>query len=201
MRCRVDRLVSGKNWPKRTIVVLLAILAVYSVPALAQEEEGWAISSSEPPLSSVRLGETVRYTITVSNNKDFPSTFSMSADIPQPDNLTTSYEPIPDTTWITFSPQQGELAPYSDKEVIVTIAIPSAENWGGKNYECWLGATFKAMGMLQVELYCRLLLSTSTVYARGIDWILVGAIAGIVVVAGAAAYSNRRTLRKWTGRW
>jgi hypothetical protein len=193
--------VNRKGWLKWAIVVLPATLAISSAPVLAQEAEGWAISPGETPQGSVRLGESVRYVVTVSNNKDFPATFSMSANTPQPDNITPSYEPIPDTTWITFSPQQGELAPYSNQEVVVTIAVPSAEDWGGKNYECWLGATFKAMGMLQVELYCRLFLSTSTAFARGIDWILLGVIAAAVVVAGAMAYSNRRTIKRWAGRW
>ncbi|UCB42400.1 MAG: hypothetical protein JSV77_08020 [Dehalococcoidales bacterium] len=183
------------------IVVLLTTLVFSSTPALAQEAESWAISWDETPQRSVQLGESVKYAVTVSNNKDFPATFSMSANIPQPGNLTPGYEPIPDTTWITFSPQQGELAPYSDQKVTVTIAIPSAENWGGKSYECWLGATFETMGMLQIKLDSRLLLSTSTSYARGINWILIGAIAGGVVVAGAMMLSNRRELKRWLGRW
>jgi len=35
----------------------------------------------------------------------------------------------------------------------------------------------------------------------GIDGTIVGIIAGVVVVIGAMAYSNRRTIRKWAGRW
>jgi hypothetical protein len=193
--------VSGKGWPKRAIAVLLAILVVSSTPALAQEAKGLAISSGEILINGIRLGESRSETITVSNNKEFPVTVSMSAEIPYPENLTPGYEPIPDTGWISLAPQHIELDPDSDQEVDITVTIPSASNWGGNNYECWLRATFKVLGIFQVELDCRLLLSTSTVYTRGIDWVLTGVIAGVVVVAGAIAYSNRRTLKKWAARW
>lgn len=192
---------SGKGWPKRVIAFLLAILTISSTPALAQEAEGWAISPGEARVDGLLLGESRSGTITVSNNKDFPVTVSMSAETPHSENLTPGYEPIPDTGWISLAPQRIELDSNSDQKVDITVTIPSAGDWGGKNYECWLRATFEVIGIFQIELDCRLLLSTSAAYARGIDWILVGAIAGVVVVAGAVAYSNRRTLKRWAGRW
>ena len=151
-------------------------------------------------MNGIRLGESRNDTITVYNNKDFPVTFSMSAEIPQAGNLRSEYESIPDTGWITFDSSLVELDAHSRQEVIVTVTIPSNGDWGGKNYECWLRATFEVIGIFQIELDCRLLLSTSTAYAGGIDWILMGVIAGAVVVAGAVAYSNRRALKKWAGR-
>ena len=192
---------SGKGWLKRAIAVLLAILAVSSTPTLAQEAEGWAISPGEVPMNGIRLGESRSNTITVYNNKDFPVTFSMSAEIPQAGNLRPEYESIPDTDWITFDSSLVELDAHSRQEVIVTVTIPSNGDWGGQNYECWLRATFEVIGIFQVELDCRLLISTSTAYAGGIDWILMGVIAGAVVVTAAVAYSNRRALKKWAGRW
>ena len=191
----------GKGWPKRAITVLLAILAVSSTPALAQEVEGWAISPGEARVDGLLIGESTSITITIINNEDSPLTFTMSAEIPQAGKLRPGHEPIPDTNWITFGLPLVELDAHSRQEVIVTVAVPSNGDWGGRNYECWLRATSEAMGILQVELDCRLLLSTSAAYAGGTDWILVGAIAGVVVVAGAVAYSNRRTFKRWAGRW
>ena len=192
---------SGKGWPKRVIAVLLAILTISSTPALAQEAEGWAISPGEARVDGLLLGESTDFPITVINNEDSPLTFTMSAEIPEAGKLRPGHEPIPNTNWITFDLPLVELDAHSHQEVIVTVAVPSNGDWGGRNFECWLRATSEAMGMLQVELDCRLLLSTSAAYARGIDWILVGAIAGVVVVTGAMAYSNRKTLKRWTGRW
>jgi hypothetical protein len=193
--------VSGKGWPSWAITALLIILVVFSAPAAAQEAEGLAISSGEMIINGIRLGESRNSTITVSNNKTFPVTVTMSAETPYAENLTPGYEPIPDTGWISLAPQDIELDPDSDQTVDITVNIPSSGAWGGKNYECWLRATFGVLGIFQVELDCRLLLSISTAYAGEIDWTLIGAIAGVVVVAGAVAYSNRRTLKKWAGRW
>lgn len=190
---------NGNGWLKRVIPVLLAILTLYATPALAQEAEGWAISPGEARVDGLLLGESANFSVTVINNEDSPLTFTMSAEIPEADKLRPGHEPIPDTNWITFDVPLVELDAYSRQEVIVTVAIPSNGDWGGRNYECWLRATSEAMGILQVELDCRLLLSTSAAYARGIDWTLVGVIAGVVVVAVAMIYSNRRTIKKWAG--
>lgn len=192
---------SGKGWPQWAITVLVAILIISSTPALAQEAEGWAISPGEARVDGLLLGESTNFPVTVINNEDSPLTFTMSAETPQTGELRPGYEAIPDTNWITFVSPLVELNAHSRQEVIVTVAVPSSGDWGGRNYECWLRATSEAIGMLQVELDCRLLLSTSTAYTRGVDGTLVGIIAGVVVVVGAMAYSNRRTLKKWTGRW
>ncbi len=192
---------SGKGWPRWAIAALLIILVVFSTPAAAQETEGLAISAGEIKMNGVRLGESRNSTITVSNNKTFPVTVTMSAEIPYAENLTPGYEPIPDTGWISLTPQDIELNPDSDQTVEITITIPSSGAWGGKNYECWIRATFEVLGIIQIELDCRLLVSISTAYARGINWTLIGIIVGVVVIAGAMAYSNRRTLKKWAGRW
>jgi len=193
--------VTGKGWLRWIIVVIPAALAAFSSATLAQETEGWIISPGEVPVSGIRLGESRTGTITVYNNKDFPATVSMSAEIPYQGNLTPGYEPIPDTAWISLTPQYFELGQYSEQEVDLTVTIPSTGDWGGKHYECWLRATFDTMGMLQVKLDSRLLLSTSTAYARGTNWVLIGAIAGGVVVAGTMVFSNRRKLKRWLGRW
>ncbi len=174
---------------------------VSSAHAAAQDAEGLAISAGEITMNGIRLGESSNSTITVSNNKTFPVTVTMSAETPYTENLTPGYEPIPDTDWISLTPQDIELDPDFDQTVDITVTIPSSATWGGKNYECWIRATFEVLGIFQIELDCRLLVSTSTVQTGGINWTLAGVIAGVVVVAGAMAYSNRRTLKKWAGRW
>jgi len=193
--------VRGKGWLKWVILALLVILVVFSAHAAAQEAEGLAISSGEITMNGIRLGESRNSTITVSNNKTFPVTVTMSAETPYAENLTPGYEPIPNTGWISLTPQYIELDPDSDQTVDITVTIPSSGAWGGKSYECWLRATFEVLGILQIELDCRLLVSTGTAYAGGINWTLIGVIVGVVVVAGAIVYSNRKTIKKWAGRW
>lgn len=183
------------------MVALLAMMAISPSPTLAQENEGWAISPGRVPVTGIRPGESRSGTITVSNNKDFPAVVLMSAEIPYVDNLTPGYEPIPDTDWISLTPQQFELGQYSEQEVQITVTVPSSGDWGGKRYECWLRATLNTMGILQVKIDSRLLLSITVAYAGGINWVLVGAIAGGVVVASTVIFSNRRELKKWVGRW
>lgn len=192
---------AGKGQLGWVMVVLLAVVAVSSSPTLAQGTENWSISPGKVTVTSIRIGESINETITVINNKDFPAVVSMSAEIPHLDNLTPGYEPIPDTDWVRLTPQHFELGEYSEQEIDLTVTIPSDGDWGGKHYECWLRATFDTMGILQVKLDSRLLLSTSVAYTRGTNWVLVGAIAGGVVVAGAMVFSNRRELKRWLGRW
>ena len=191
---------TGKGW-LGWVIILLAIAVVSFSPTLAQDTEGWAISPDKVTVRNIRPGESISGTITVINNKDFPATVYMTSEIPYEDNLTPGYELIPDTDWVSLTPQYFELQEYSEQEVELTVAIPSNGDWGGNHYECWLRATFETMGILEVKLDSRLLLSTSVAYAGGINWVLIGAIAGGVAVAGAMLFSNRRELKKWVGRW
>lgn len=192
---------TGKGWLGWVTVTLLAVAAISSSPTLAQDTEGWAISPDKVTVRNIRLGESISGTITVINNKDFPATVYMTAEIPYEDNLTPGYESIPDTDWANLTPQHFELGAHSEREVDLTVTIPSTGDWGGKHYECWLRATFETMGILQVKLDSRLLLSTGVAYAGGMNWVLIGAIAGGVAVAGAIVFSNRRELKRWLGRW
>ena len=191
-----------KNWPGCVVTMaLLAILAIPSSSSLAQEQEGWAISPSEVRVDGISLGESTEFSITIVNNKDFTVCFSMSSSTPTLDRLIPGYQPIPDTAWIRFNPQLIELAAYSRQKVTVTVDIPFEGEWGGKTYECWLSATSETMGILQVKLDCRLLLSTSTAYPPGVNWVLIGSIVSVVIIAGGVIYSYRRGLKRWLSRW
>ena len=193
---------SGKGWAQWIIsIALLVYLTTPSYAVMAQTGQGWSLSPGEVRVDGIRLGETASFEITIANNKDFPLGFSISTNIPRPDDLRPGYEPFPDVSWIRVAPQQIELPQFSQKKVTVTVTIPSEGDWGGRNYECWLGATSEAMGIFQIELACRLLLSTSAAYARGADWPLIGGITGIAVIAIGLIYGSRRKLKRWFGRW
>jgi len=181
-------------------MALLTSLIAPSYAVMAQVGRGWSLSPGEVRVDGIRLGETASFEITIANNKDFPLGFSISTTIPGPDDLRPGYEPFPDASWIRVAPQQIELPQFSQKKVTVTVTIPSEGDWGGRNYECWLGATSEAMGILQIELACRLLLSTSAAYARGLDWPLIGSITGIAIIAIGLIYGNRRKLKRWLSR-
>ena len=188
---------TGKGWFQWIInIALLMSLTTPSYVVMAQAGQGWSLSPGEVRVDGIRLGETASFEVTIANNKDFPLGFSISTNIPRPDDLRPGYEPFPDTSWISFTPQQIELPPFSQKKVTVTVAVPSEGDWGGRSYECWLGAKSEAMGVMQIELDCRLLLSTSAAYARGVYWPLIGGITGITVIAIGLIYGNRRKLKR-----
>ena len=190
-----------KGWAEWIIsIALLVSLTTPSYVVMAQAGQGWSLSPGEVRVDGIRLGENASFEVTIANNKDFPLGFSISTNIPRPDDLRPGYEPFPDTSWISFTPQQIELPPFSQKKVTVTVAVPSEGDWGGRSYECWLGAKSEAMGVMQIELDCRLLLSTSAAYARGIDWPLIGSITGITVIAIGLIYGNRRNLKRCLNR-
>ena len=185
----------GKDWLSLIVgIALVATLTMSPSLVLAQGETGWAISPGEVRVDGILLGESTTFPITIVNNKDFPLSFSMSVNLPDPSRLRPGYELIPDTSWISFSPRHIELAPDSREKITVTVTIPSEGDWGGKNYECWFDATSERIGMLQVVLSCRLLLSTSAAYAPGINWPLVGGIIGGIAIVGGLIYGNRRRL-------
>jgi len=188
---------SGKGWSRCIIsIALLLSLISPSYIVMAHAGQGWSLSPGEIRVDGIRLGETASFVVTIANNNDLPIGFSISATIPRPDNLRPGYEPLPDASWISFTPQQIELPPFSQKKITVTVAVPSEGDWGGRSYECWLGAKSEAMGVIQIELDCRLLLSTSAAYARGVYWPLIGGITGITVIAIGLIYGNRRKLKK-----
>lgn len=161
------------------------------------QEGGWAISPGEVRIDGVRLGESTSFPITLVNNKESPQSFSLSCSLPHPNMIRPGYLPIPDTSWVSFTPSGVSLAPHSQQEVTVTITVPNDEEWGGQNYECWLDATSSAMGMLQLALSSRLLLSTSTVSTPGTNWYRLGGITSAVLVVAGIIYGNRRKLRDW----
>lgn len=177
----------------------LAVVLLASLPYPALAQVGWSISPGELRVDGIRLGEGVSLPLTLVNNHDGPLSISLSPSLPL--QLRPGYEPIPDTSWVSFSPTRLTLAPHSREEITVSLSVPSQGEWGGKSYECWLTATANATGVIQLALNSRLLLSTSTAYKPSINWGLAVGIGLLGAIVGGAAYANRRELRSWLTRW
>jgi hypothetical protein len=91
-------------------------------------------------------------------------------------------------SWISFSPQEIEVAANSEAEVKVTVNMPSNTEWAGKDWEIWLGVTSESSDLLAVRLYVRLLVSTSGVVEGKSNTGLIAGIAVAIMLLGYGGY-------------
>ncbi len=182
------------------LLVMVAAVLFHAAPghgAEGQTAEGWALSPSEIRVDGIRLGETARLRITLTNNEASGVSFSLAATIPLRERLRPGYEPLPDPGWVTFLPQQVRLKAGERQDVTAVLAVPAEGDWGGRSFECWLVAVSQDLGLVQLELSSRLLVSTSPAYATDGTLLLMAGIIGAVVRAAGAAYGSRKDIRKW----
>jgi hypothetical protein len=191
--------------PRTIKALLLATTAALLLAAPGQGAEdqtppGWSLSPSEITVNGVRLGETARLSITLTNNRDSGVSFSLAATAPPPESLRPGYEAIPDPGWVTLSPPQVRLDAGQQREVTAMLAVPAEGDWGGRSFECWLVAASQDLGIIQLELNSRLLVSTSPAYTTDTTRLVVGILIGTTVLAAGAAYGSRREIRRWLRR-
>lgn len=185
-----------------TLLLATAVLAALCSPAggAVAAEDGWSLSPSEIRVDGIHLGEATSFEVTLTNNEDVPVTFSMNAATPDRLRMRPGYTPLPDAGWISFPNGHFRLAPRSTRSVSVVLAVPPEGDWGGRSYEAWLTASSQGLGVIQVELIARLLISTSAAHAPGRTWLLGGAVLGCVMLAGGLLYAGRRRIRKLVWR-
>ena len=189
---------------RRLCALLLAMTAVLLFAAPGQgaegQAEGWSLSPSELRVDGIQLGETARLRITLMNNEDSAASFALAATIPPQEGLRPGYERIPDPGWVTLSPREVRLEPGEKRDIVAVLAVPADGDWGGRSFECWLVATSQDLGIIQLELNSRLLVSTSPAYATDGTRLLMAGVIGAVALAAGAAYGSRRELRRWLRR-
>jgi hypothetical protein len=175
---------------------LIATLLVIFLPTftLAQEFR-FSISPAEIHVDDLPLGETSEFEITIHNKEELTHNFTLTTFQPPEEERREGRAEFPDDSWISFSSFEIEVAANSEANVTVTITIPREPKWAGKEWETWLGVTAESRDLLTVQLYTRLLVSTTpAVGARPDTGLIVGIVVGIALFGcGSYYYYRRRT--------
>lgn len=164
----------------------IAILSVVLLPSFTLAQDvNFGVSAAEVRIEDLAPGETTEFTLTVSNKNNVTRVFTLTTFQPPEEERRAGRTQFPDDSWIGFSPPEIRLAPSSQGNVTVTVAIPQEQQWAGREWELWLGVTRESSDLLAAKLYVRLLVSTSgTRFNIG----LVAAIAAAIVLLGYASY-------------
>jgi hypothetical protein len=168
---------------------LIAALLVVLLPscALAQEFK-FSVSPAEVYIGDLPPGETSEFELTIYNKEELAHNFTLTIFQPLEEERREGRAELPDDSWISFSSQEIEIEANSETSVTVTLTIPQEPTWAGKDWEIWLGVTAESRDLLAVQLYTRLLVSTTPSVGAGPD---AGLVAGIVVgtvIFGCGSY-------------
>jgi hypothetical protein len=182
--------------------LFLAVLPVILLPssALADTASQYiTVAPVEVNIDNLSPGEAAEFELTIHNQEERAHVFVLTPFQPPEQERRQGRAEFPHDSWISFSSQVIGVAPNSKATVMVTVAVPPAQEWAGKDWEIWLGVAAESSDVLVVQLYVRLLVSTSAAAEAESDVGLVVGIAAAAVVLGYTAYyySRRRpTSRK-----
>jgi len=175
---------------------LIATLLVVFLPTITLAQEfRFSISPSEVHIDNLPPGETSEFELTIHNKEELAHNFTLTTFQPPEEERREGRVEFPDDSWISFSSPEIEVAANSGANVTVTVAIPREPKWAGKEWETWLGVTAESRDLLTVQLYTRLLVSTTpAVSARPDTGLIVGIVVGIALLGcGSYYYYRRRT--------
>jgi len=168
--------------------VLIAALPVICLPCLALANSAaqyFTVAPAQVSIDNLSPGETEEFQLTVQNQDEAPHTFVLTTYSPPEEDRREGRAGLPDHTWISFFPQQIEVAANSEAAVTVTVTVPPEQQWADKDWEIWLGVEAESDDLLVAKLYVRLLVSTSAREACNSG---AGLVVGIVVAAVAIGY-------------
>ena len=102
---------------------------------------------------------------------------------------------LPDSKWISFSPEEIKVAANSEGGVKVKVAVPLDQKWVDKDWEIWLSVAPKEKKFLVVNYYIRLLISTSSKVKSGPNLGLLAGVTAAVLILGCGVYYSRRKVK------
>lgn len=175
---------------------LIATLLIVFLPTFTLAQEfGFSISPAEVHIDDLPPGETSEFALTVHNKEELSQNFTLSTFQPSEEERREGRDEFPDGNWISFSSPAIVIAAGSEATVTVMVAIPREPEWAGKEWETWLGVTVESRDLLAVQLYTRLLVSTTPAAgARPDTGLIIGIIVGIALFGcGSYYYYRRRT--------
>jgi hypothetical protein len=190
-------LVIKSSLTRHILAALIAALSVICWPSAAlvhNAEQYFTVVPAEVSIDKLPPGEATEFELTIRNQDEAAHNFTLTTyGAPEEDRREGRAE-FPDHTWISFFPQQIDVAANSEATVNVTVAVPPERQWADKDWEIWLGVEAESDDLLVAKLYVRLLVSTSAQEAHRSD---IGLIVGLALAAVALGYGahywRRRT--------
>jgi len=177
------------------ILLTIALLfAIASLPSIAQAQS-FGVSPAEVRIDGLLPGEEAEFELTIHNHYDAAHTFALSTSHPW--ERRPGRADFPDDSWISFSPQEIEVAANSQATVRVMVAIPSNQKWADRDWEVWLGVTPKEKEFLVVNCYVRLLVTTSKEAQAGLNTgLIIVIVLGMLFLIYVVYYSRRKAQSK-----
>jgi len=175
-------------------LTIALLFAIASLPSIAQAQS-FGVSPAEVRIGGLLPGEEAVFELTIHNHYDAAHTFVLSTSHPW--ERRPGRADFPDDSWISFSPQEIEVAANSQGTVKVTVAIPSKQKWADRDWEVWLGVTPEEKEFLVVNCYVRLLVSTGKEAQAGPNTgLIVGIVIGVLLLSYVVYYSRRKAKSK-----
>jgi len=173
--------------------LIAALLAIFLPYFTLAQDINFSVSPAEVHIDDLPTGETAEFELTIHNKEDVAHNFTIATFQPSEEERREGRAEFPDDSWISFSSPEIEVAANSEANVTVTVAIPREQKWSGEDWETWLGVTAESSDLLAVELYARLLVSTSgTKFNAGL---IAGIVVGIVLFSCGSYFYFRRKAR------
>ena len=168
---------------------LIAALLVIFLPSFTLAQDvNFGVSPAEVRIDNLPPGEAKEFELTVHNKNEVARVFTFTTFQPPEVERRGGRAEFPDASWISFFPQEIEVAAKSEANVTVRAAIPQEQKWAGQDWEIWLGVAAESSDLLGVKLYVRLLVSTNPAMETRSNAGLFAGIAVAIVLLGYGGY-------------
>lgn len=170
---------------------LIAALLVIFLPSFALAQDiNFGVSPAEVRIDNLPPGQAKEFQLTIHNKDEVAHVFTFTAFQPPEEERREGRTEFPDASWISFFPQEIEVAARSEANVTVTVAIPQEQKWAGEDWEIWLGVAAQSSDLLGLKLYVHCLVSTVT--GKSNIRLIAGISVAIVLLGYAVYYYFRR---------
>jgi hypothetical protein len=168
--------------------LIVAFVVIFFPFFTLAQDISFSASPAVVKIDNLTPGEAAEFELTIHNKEELSHNFTFTTFQPPEEERNEGRTEFPDDSWISFSPQEIEVAAHSWANVTVTVAIPQEQKWAGRNWEIWLGVAAESSDLLAVKLYVRLLVSTNPTVEARFDAGLVAAIIVAVILLGYGGY-------------
>jgi len=176
---------------------LIAALLVIFFPSLTLAQDiNFSVSPAEVKIDNLSPGGAAEFELTIHNKNEVAHVFTFTTFQPPEEETREGRAEFPNASWISFFPQEIEVAAKSEANVTVSVAIPQEQKWAGQDWETWLGVAAESSDLLGVKLYVRLLVSTNpAMETRSNAGLFAGIAVAIVLLGYGGYYYFRRKAR------
>jgi hypothetical protein len=168
--------------------LVAALLVIFFPSFTLAQDVNFGVSPAEVRIENLPPGGAREFQLTIHNKDEIAHNFTFTVSPAPEEKRREGRAAFPDDSWISFSPQEIEVAAGSVVNVTVRVAIPQEQEWAGQDWETWLGATAESSDMVGLKLYVRLLVSTNPIAGGKSNIGLFAGIAVAIVLLGYGGY-------------